>query len=267
MNSNEVTDLTTELQDEIRRLPENIERTERTLKDENRKYELLLALQPVTEKIEKLKIEIPKLKLKLKSTEEKLSNARNDQEGYQMTLAEPNINLELANSMLGDMSILDEAIRDVSRIKQELVDIKSKLPSRSSNLSMEEAQLERSTVAAELKNETKEIESLQTKYDQESEAINLLREKRNGLKDRQIKLQEGVQALTQLKTRHQEITTQLNNMIKNVTELFGKLGPIKEELKLTTENKEKTRLENRKLFDAATEKLNALRQINDKITR
>lgn len=81
--------------------------------------ELLLATQPLVNRLNCLKTDIPKKKENLKDTEERLSNAMNEAETLQISIAEPNSNLELSNFMLGDMTLLDESLKAVVRIQME----------------------------------------------------------------------------------------------------------------------------------------------------
>lgn len=181
-------------------MPENIQRTEEQLIKEQRKYEELLSLKPVIEKVQTLKTDIPKCKDKLKTTEEKLSETTNDVESNQILTAEPQAHIELVNAILGDMSLLDEAIKDAARLQSELDKLKvlvfcpalicvvariicffeqAKLPSYDTNVSLDDLQLEKTTVSAELKADRSKVDELQAQYERESDTLNQLREKRN----------------------------------------------------------------------------------------
>lgn len=267
MTSGEVSDLTIELQDDIRRLPERIEGTERVLKQEQRKYEALLGLKSLTERVEKLKIDIPKLKESLSKTEDELETARADMDSLQMALAEPQSNLELAQSILGDMSLLDEALKDTERQAQELSALKAKLPTRSSTLTMEDAQTQRNTINTKLREERRLLEQMRSKCQEVSETINSLREKRNKLKDQQIKLQEGAQALSQMKKRHEEIEVQITAKRQEVTKLQAVLGPLKESLRIADEEKVRNREANRLEMATESSRVTESRRVEREVMR
>lgn len=267
MTGGEVGDLTTELQDEIRRLPERIVGTERVLKQEQRKYELLLGLKSLTERVEKLKIEIPKLKESLTKTEQELETTRADIDNLQMALVEPQSNLELTQSMFGDMSLLDEALKDVERLTQELDSLKSKMPTRTSTLTMDEAQKQRDTINSKLREERRLIEQMRSKCQEVTEMINSLREKRNQLKDQQIKLQEGVQALSQMKKRQLEIEAQITAKRSEVTEMQAVLGPLKESFRVANEAKAQKREDNRMEMALAASRVAESRRVEREVQR
>lgn len=53
------------------------------------------------------------------------------------------------------------------------------MPSYDTNLSLDDLQLEKTTVSAELKADRSKVDELQAQYERESDTLNQLREKRN----------------------------------------------------------------------------------------
>lgn len=263
----QVGDLTSELADEIRRLPENIKRTELTLKSEQKKLEQLLSIQPMTTRLEALKTDVPKNKEKLKETEERLSSAMNDGEALEISIAEPNSKIDLANLMLGDMSLLDEALKDVAKIHQELALLKANVPQRSTTTTMDEAQEKKTTISTEYKKTNAEISSFEDKYDNNSKMLNTLREKRNRLKDEQIKLQEGVQALSQMKARQQEIVQQTDKHSGDLHRIESTLEPLNRQLAEIVERKNRIKDENKKALTTVTSQLNDVKHSQTDLKR
>mgnify|MGYP004590676737 CR=1 FL=1 len=175
-------DVTTELSDEIHQLPENIQRTENLLKLEQKKYENLLQLKPIIDKVKVLEKDIPQRKNDLKNIQKQLADCLQENEAMQMLLSEPTGNMEIANTMMGDMSLLDEAIKEVKRIIEDVENLKQKLPHGSDNSeSIDDVQLEKSTVAAEMEAERRELETIQKDFENSVEAINKLRDLKNEL--------------------------------------------------------------------------------------
>lgn len=267
MTGNEVTDLNTELLDEIRQLPESIVRTEKQLKSEQKKFESLLALQPLVERVEQLKISIPKLQQKLKDTEDKLSEATIIAESCEISLAEPVSNSELASSMLGDMTRLDEFLKEITRMQQDLTKLRSNLPENCTNTTLEAAQISRSEISTALKSERIEVDQLQQKYDEETEIMNKIREKRNRSKEKQIQLQERVQNLPELKVRRDEITKQIDKINLDLRGAEVQFRPLQIELERATRNKTKSKETNRKELNEATGEANAIKDIDGNIKR
>ncbi|XP_034475989.1 DNA repair protein RAD50 isoform X2 [Drosophila innubila] len=124
MSSDEACDLTTELTDEIQKLPDNISRSEKSLKAEQLKYEDLLQIKPAIDKVKELKENLPQKKEKLRKIEELLGDSVAEYETQMSLLGEPTCNMELANSMLGDMTLLDEALKESGRFTKDLEQLK-----------------------------------------------------------------------------------------------------------------------------------------------
>lgn len=215
-----------------------------------------MSLQPMTVRLETLKSDIPKNKEKLKETEERLSTEMADGEMLQISIAEPKSNIDLANLMLGDMSVLDEALKDVSRIKLELETLKAGVPQRSSTMTMDAAQEKKATIAAKNKTNNAEITNLEDKYDNTSKMLNSLREKRNKLKDDQIKLQEDAHALPQMKARQQEIVQQIEKHSSELRRIESSLEPLTRQLTEIVERKNRIKEENKNILNNAKERLN-----------
>lgn len=268
MSHTEASDLSSRLTEDIQSLPDKIETTSKRLKIEQKKYDKLLELKPTIEKMNKLKIEIPKIKLNLTKTEEKFDEASTQVEELQIALAEPNLKLQLANSMLGDMSLLDEAVKELKRIENDIKLLKNKLPNtRSDSLTIDEAQSQRTNFYSDLKTERIEMEKLEKKLTTNSDKLNSLREKKNSMKDQQIKLQEGVQALSQLKLRHEELSSTITVLIREIQDLQNDLLPLKTQLERIMNQKTKTKDENREKLNSAQVKLNTMKKIDDEIKR
>lgn len=221
--------------------------------------EQLLILQPMTVRLETLKADIPKKKDNLKQTEERLSTAMNESETLQISIAEPSSNADLANVMLGDMSVLDEALKDVARFQQELATLKASIPQRSSTMTMDSAQEKKAAIASEYKRNNTEITTLEDQYDKSSTMLNSLREKRNKLKDEQIKLQESAHALPQMKARQQELIQQIEKHAVDLRRIETSLEPLNRQMADVVERKERIKGENKQILNTATKKLNEIK--------
>ncbi|XP_055551814.1 DNA repair protein RAD50 [Wyeomyia smithii] len=270
MAGSDVQDVSSELSDEIRRLPEKIELLEKQLKADQAKCERLLALQPYSERVEKQTVEIPKLKELLQETERRLTQASADLEEYQMSILEPNSNVQLINSILGDMSILDESAKDLERMKKNVADLKQELAERTpkgTNSSLEDLKLERDSVRGELRGERISIDALQNKIDEETERLNGLHQRYNQMKEKKIKLQESIQSLDQKKEKEVELGAKIAACKKDMDEAERKLGPVQQNLIKEEDTKNKTKEENRVKINKAHSALEQLKRMDVEIGR
>lgn len=263
LNNNEVGDLTGELNGHIDLLPLNIESAEQNLKEENRRLEALLALQPSVERLEKLKSQdIPNLRNLLNDIDKKLSKARTEKSNLEKLLNESTTKLELGNSMSGDMSLLDEATKDADRIRSELEELRKNIPGAQNELSMDELQKNRKIVADKLKKLREKMDELDQTEKNDTKVFNNLRDEHMKYKSEEVKLKEELQGLSQMKARQEQITTQINDLDTKIQELNNALNPLKKKLDEAIENKQKTKAANVAKLKSAQALLHELKQYN-----
>lgn len=88
------------------------------------KYENLLQIKPAIDKVKELKKTLPQKKEELRKVEQSLGDSMAEYETLCALLGEPTSNMELANSMLGDMTLLDEALKESVRLKKDVDQLK-----------------------------------------------------------------------------------------------------------------------------------------------
>uniref|UniRef100_A0A1B0GH32 Putative dna repair protein n=1 Tax=Lutzomyia longipalpis TaxID=7200 RepID=A0A1B0GH32_LUTLO len=261
----EVENLSSELTDEIREIPKKAEKTDEQLKQLRMKYDALMALKPITEKVKRLKEDIPKREEALRGTERELSEMTSLVEDLEMSLAEPEGKLKVASGLIGDMSVLDEVLRLIGRLESDLVEVREKLPSRSSKWTMDEAQVEKSTLSVELKEVREMLEVKEAALGEHREKINSLRERKNHLEGRQIDLQKGLQALSQLRTRIEELKEQVEQLEKEIGDAKRELVPLKRDLSAQTDARVRLKGKNRELLTKEREILDKIKRIKSEI--
>lgn len=267
MTDGQVLDLTVEMQDEIRRLPEKIQAAERTLRIEQRKYETLLGLRSVHERIAVLRKDVPRQRDTLAATERALATASADAENQQLALVEPTERLELAQSLMGDMTLLDEALRELDVLTTQLLAIRGRMPERTSTQTLAEAQAQRTELSRTLRTERTAVEKAQALHREAGDKLNRLRERRNQLKDQQIQMQEGVQALGEMRQRLTELEAQIAKQRAIAAEHESVLGPLRDQFREATEAKALAREANRRTLAADTERAAAARRCEREVLR
>lgn len=119
--------MSSDLEEEIQHLPQNILKTQRHLKEEEKNYEKLLNLKPIIDRVHRLKIDIPHLEKELEQLMIEIATVDNDIESYVLLLAEPTEKIDLINSIMGDISLLDEAFRNEENLKANIEKLKVRI--------------------------------------------------------------------------------------------------------------------------------------------
>lgn len=140
----------------------------------------MLQIRPNIIKIKDLEESLPKKKEELKEVEDLLGESVCEYETLLALIGEPNCNMELANSMMGDMTLIDGALKESVRLTKDLEGLKAKLPAAyDSSVSMDALQAEKNQVSRDLEAERKELEVSQNTFQQHMDALNRLREMKN----------------------------------------------------------------------------------------
>ncbi|KAL9901861.1 DNA repair protein RAD50 [Glossina fuscipes] len=267
MSSDEASKLSSDLTDEIQHLPQNIQKSEMLLKTEQKKYENLLHLKPILEKVTLLEKDLPGKEKQLKDIQRQLTDLANESENFQMLLAEPTFTMDLASSMMGDMSLLDEALKDVIRLKAEINSLKAKLPegSEQENQSIDDLQNEKTTLLDKLREMRKELDLNEKHYERQMESLNKFIETKNNLASKKIKLQEGVQSLPSLEARQKEIHELSKTTASEIEENQSKVAPLNDKLIAAIKDKDKLKESNRSTINEMQKKLDTLKRIEHDI--
>lgn len=149
LNGNEADDLNEELNGQIESLPAKIRRTEQAFKETNEKLETLLTLQSIVEEVESLRVNrIPTLKRELGDIETKRATAQTEKTKLEKSLEQPKQHIEIGQRMVGDMSLLDDALREAERTRNDVNQLKATLPEIGGDgLSLDDAQVKRKSLS------------------------------------------------------------------------------------------------------------------------
>lgn len=230
--------------------------------------EELLKLQTIVDNELDLKSDkIPKHKKQLIDIEKKLSAAQMERSNLEKSIEEPKILVELVISMSGDMSLLDEAIRDIDRIRKELTGLKGSLPNTDNDLTMDELQRRRKSIAdkeKELRNETSRLEAREKK---DEGTLRDLQNKLLELRSEEIKLQKSVQSLDTMLAHENEMKNQIKETNIRLEKKQASLVPIKCELEQANQMKEETKRKNMEKLQIAQKNMSELKRYIDAIKR
>lgn len=270
MNNNEVDELKTELNDQIDQLPETIANAERQLKRETAKLEKLLAMQSCVERVEDLKMNLlPKLRDEIKKLESDRSAAQEKAKQSERSVKEPSEKKEIANRMIGDMSILDEAIRDVEQARKDLEPLKQSLPPSDSpnDNNLDGLQKKRKELTDKMKVLDKKIEQSEKRVQEDTKAITSLQDKLLELKTRELQLQGDSQKVDAAKAREKELRDEIKELNEKKATSDQILIPIEGKIKNAVEKRRRTKAEGAEEYKNAMKKFDELKKEFDSIER
>jgi DNA repair protein RAD50 len=255
MAAHGVDQLKQKLADEIRDLPDKLRRVRWNLEIEQKNCDKLMAVGAQIEKAAKLKETIPQLKTSLRTVEEGVSNASIAVKNYELQLTEAKQKQQMVNLMLGDMSLMDEIMRNTLELKHEVEDLQQKLPSTRPTKSIEEVKAARLSVAKELRAERESRDTLERQIEAFQDDLNKTRDQVNQLNESKIQLQEQRQGFDQLNKRKAEILDEVKRVRAEVMEVEARLPAVTAHIEQQVEKKRRTKDTNRQELVALTNKV------------
>lgn len=240
MNRNEIGDLTTELSDKIEMLPSEINRTEQLLQQAKIKLEKLLGMQMSVERVEKLQSTlIPKVKADIRKLESELSAAQEKIKSSQRDVEEPRTKLNLVTPMIGDMSILDEALRDIEQTRIDLQPLQSGFQDGEgqAGYNLPDLQKKRKELTENIKKLEKAIERKDKRCQDAANSILDYKNTIMKLKESELKLQGDIQKSDALKTRENELNEEIKQLKEKIEKCNHSLIPIEGKIKNAEENR------------------------------
>ena len=186
----------------------------------------------------------------------------------ELSLEEPEENLKLIQSMIGDMSLLDESQQDVEQKQIDLANLKKKLPAENiSNRSTEEVQAEYTQITGNLKKSADAIDYLQKQYKNISERIQQEQESLNKMISQKIELQKVIQELGSLKIRLDEIVEIKKDLMEKMRNEEGLINPLQVKLEKLEQTKKGLKSENDRKVEEEQSDLERKRAMKNELLR
>lgn len=273
---NKVTDLIKEMEtDIIRNQPNRLKKCEEELKLQQEKYDNMLQLKPIVEKV--IQCEENDLK-KLNERFEKVKNSVKQSQvavkNLEASKAEPEKKLLLYKNMIGDIKFWDRCIDEIQQLKKTVNNLETQMANAGvkTEKTLEELQAQRESLKSSFKETRNHLEALQLKLNKHNERLHEARETYNKLHEEQLKIQSDMQKLKHLKDKQEDLYTREVTVGEMVEKLREDLADAETQLDSGTEKLEKLKLENwqkqeadRKSVMEGTRRLSDLHKIIDEV--
>lgn len=267
---NEARHLTAELNEKIENLPMNIEQSGKLFKEENSKLETLLGLRSSKERIDKLESElIPKFKEDIKKLDKDLAAAKDEIKKTDPELKEVKERHALAQSMVGDMSMLDGAISDVEQIRHDLKPMEETIAASGgqNDTNLEDLQKQRKELTEREKFLSKEIARKEKILADKMEELHKLQQKEMELKQTELQLQSDLQKCDSIKNRVKELDEQIKQFKEKKTACDQSLIPIEAKIKHAEEKRRRTKTSNTDKLNNAMKRYDGFKKDYESIDR
>lgn len=264
-----------EMENEMENHPNRLKECETEMRLQQKKYDKMLQLKPVVEKIIHFEEdELEKLTDNLAKSNAALSKVRISIAELKERKSDPETRLTLTQTITNDVVLWDKCIDDILKTKETINSFQTRLISAGikSDRSIKEAQSQREELKRSIKVIRQEIENLQFSINLQNEKVHNAREELNELHEEQLKIRSGVQELKQLQERQETLFTKEVSLGKVVDDLRQKTSVADTNLNSGIEKLKKRKNENsvkqeadRKLIADASKRLSALDKLQEDV--
>ncbi|EFN87868.1 DNA repair protein RAD50 [Harpegnathos saltator] len=271
-----VTELIKEMEsDIIRNQPSRLKRCEEELKTEQKKYDNMLQLKPIVEKIIQCEEnDLKKLDERLEKTKNNLTQSKMCVKTLEGSKAEPEKKLMLWKNIIGDIQLWDRCVDEIRHLKTTVDNMQTQMANAGiqTQRTMEEAQTQREQLKKSFKEIRSHIENLHLKLNKHNEKLQDARATYNELHEKQLQIHSDMQKLKHLKDKQEDLYTREVNVAEAVEKLREDLMVVEDQLNSSIQILEKTKAENwqkqetdRKSVAENTRRLSDLHNIIDEV--
>lgn len=251
---NKVTDLIKEMEtDIIRNQPNRLKKCEEELKIQQEKYDNMLQLKPIVQKIIQCEeTDLKKLEERLEKTKNSVKLSKIAIKDLEVSKAEPEKKLLLYKDMIGDIKFWDRCIDEIQQLKKTVNNLQTQMANAGvkTEKTLEELQVQRESLKTSFKETRNHIEALQLKLNKHNERLHEARETYNELHEQQLKIHSDMQKLKHLKDKQEDLYVKEVTIGETVEKLQENLANAENQLDSGKQQLEKIKLENRQKQDA-----------------
>ena len=266
-----VANLLTEMKAEMDGHPSRLKECETELKRQREKYDKMLQLKPVADKItQSEEIELDKLMNDLVKSKNRLAKSRTSIGELNETKSKPESKLTMYKNIIEDIILWDRYINEISELEQKINYLQTRMSDAGikGERSLEEAQARREELKTFLKGIRTDIENMQSAINIQNDKMHNAREEQNALHEEQLRIRSDVQRLKQLRDNQQELYSREVAVGKVVNELREKAITAEGELQLGIDKLTKKKKHNweqqeldRKSVTEGTRRLSELQKV------
>ncbi|XP_043528488.1 DNA repair protein RAD50 [Frieseomelitta varia] len=264
-----------EMENEMENHPNRLKECEKELKIHQEKYDKMLQLKAVVEKVIQLEgNELEKLMNDLEKSKNKLNKSRETVMELETKKSYPEKKLVICKDIIGDIMLWDTYIDDTFKLEQTIGNLQIRMTAAGieTTRNLGEAQSQREELKISIKNIRDAIEELQFKINMQNERLNNARQEQNTLQEEQLKIQSDMQKVKELKKRQETLYMKeisfgksINMLKTEITtaemELNSEIEKLKEQKKDNMEKEES----DRKFVTEAAGRLSELQKMQDEI--
>jgi len=246
----EVEELRSSLDTQVQKLPSKITTLTTSIEEMSSKFNRLLQLDPVKDRLVELKENtLPKLKKRLADNTKSINDIKIEETQVSMLLDEHKENEEESKLLQPDCVRIQSIHAELRDVKRKLAPLQAKLANSDSGRNVQQVSDERTDIQERLETTNRKLDNKRQKISEHSENVNRLQTQVNQLKTEKLKIDHDLQERNKLAETKEDLVCKLEILSVEVEEAQVQLQPLTQEIQQCVRQKDVKAKEKIELFD------------------
>lgn len=263
----EVNLLIEELESKVTNIPGKLNTVKEKLDKEEKQHDQMIQLKPQRDQANYARIELNKIQTQMSTAVEELSKIDADLESKREFLDIAQSDEETARSIQPDIITIENHIRKVGQLKDQIDDLQATLGTSDGGMSMDEAINRQTELEEQIRKYQNTIEDLQEQLQAHKDRLQGFKDRKLRLSTQALHLQTKLQETENLKEEVAKLEEDRKSLGEEREKAQGEVAPFKYDITKKTDEKRKATREKDGWIDAERHKVNLIcekhRSVND----
>ncbi|CAG5126195.1 unnamed protein product, partial [Candidula unifasciata] len=234
----EVRELILKLQEQLRKVPTNMRKAEEDVEKYRKKYDDVMQLRPVRESLMILREkDVPSLKSRLKKLDDDIKRLKEEVQNKEDELSFQENDLLTAKNLQPDVVYMDRCRGEVRELDRKIEAQRVLLSAGGLSQSMDAVIAAKEKSQLELGSVTRSLDRLRDGLEKYQEQTRKLASRVHDLRTEKLEIEGELQQKTKLEERKAALTSENNNLQRDIDEAIVQMKPLEEKIQKLVEEK------------------------------
>ncbi|XP_042867629.1 DNA repair protein RAD50-like [Penaeus japonicus] len=239
-SKDEVNQLIEELEGKVISIPGKLEEVKIKLDKQEKVHDQMIQLKPQRNLANSAKLELDKIRAQIEEEMKELAKVDSDLESQKEMLDMTQGDEEMARQIQPDVITIENNMRKVKQLKDQIDDLQATLGSSDGGMTMEEAVTKQSELEDKLRKLQGKVEELQEQLQEHKDCLQGLKDRKLRLSTQELELKTKLQETEKLKEDVAKLEEERNKLTEDIEKAQMEIAPFK--FQITTKTSEKTKL-------------------------
>lgn len=249
-----------ELEDKVKRVPQKLSEAKKKLEKEEKMYEKMVALKPLKDQANAARVMLDKMKEEMEADRKEIETLKNGLESNSELLQVTSCDEETASSVHSDVVMMDNHLRKIKQLKEQIEDLRASLGGGEGDLTMEEAMKQQSDLEEEIKNYRRQESDLQDRLEEYKSELEALKDRKLRLSTKELEMKTKLQETESLKEELKKLESERVTIEEELEKAKEDVAPFKYQIEKKMGEKKRKTTDKEKWVDSENAKLQTVRQ-------